>query len=96
MDEFKSAHFVTSDGVRLHYLDAGSGPPLVFVPGWTMPAWIWEPQLSHFSASHRVVALDPRGGHCCLTNSERGWGYAYMTDGMEAPESRPSTRVAPA
>jgi L-asparaginase / beta-aspartyl-peptidase len=43
-----------------------------------------------------VVALDRRGGHCCLTNSERGWGYAYMTDAMETPEARPSTRVAPA
>jgi non-heme chloroperoxidase len=59
--EFTSRHFVTSDGVKLHYLDAGSGPPLVFVPGWTMPAWIWEPQLSYFGATHRVVALDPRG-----------------------------------
>jgi microsomal epoxide hydrolase len=26
-----------------------------------MPAWIWEPQLRHFSATHRVVAIDPRG-----------------------------------
>jgi len=52
---------VTSDGVKLHYLEAGSGPPLVFVPGWTMPAWIWEPQLRYFGATHRVVALDPRG-----------------------------------
>jgi microsomal epoxide hydrolase len=59
--EFESRHFVTSDGIKLHYLEAGSGPTLVFVPGWTMPAWIWESQLSHFSASHRVVALDPRG-----------------------------------
>jgi microsomal epoxide hydrolase len=59
--KFKSRHFVTSDGVKLHYLEAGSGPPLVFVPGWTMPAWIWEPQLRYFSTRHRVVALDPRG-----------------------------------
>lgn len=59
--EFKSRHFVTSDGVKLHYLEAGSGPTLVFVPGWTMPAWIWEPQLRYFSATHRVVTLDPRG-----------------------------------
>ncbi len=59
--EFKSRHFVTSDGVKLHYLEAGSGPSLVFVPGWTMPAWIWEPQLRYFGATHRVAALDPRG-----------------------------------
>jgi len=35
--------FTTSDGVRLHVIEAG--PPqaqtIVFVPGWTMPAWIF-------------------------------------------------------
>jgi microsomal epoxide hydrolase len=59
--ELRSGHFTTSDGVKLHYLEEGSGRLLVFVPGWTMPAWIWEPQLEHFAANHRVVALDPRG-----------------------------------
>lgn len=57
----ESRHFTTSDSVRLHYLEAGSGPTLVFVPGWTMPAWIWEPQIEHFASDYRVVALDPRG-----------------------------------
>jgi non-heme chloroperoxidase len=57
---------VTSDGVRLHILQAApeSGPDqpvLVFVPGWTMPGWIWGPQLSYFSARFPVVAMDPRG-----------------------------------
>jgi non-heme chloroperoxidase len=55
--------FQSSDGVRLHYLEAG--PPnartLVFVPGWTMPAWIWMPQIQAFSPRFHVVAFDPRG-----------------------------------
>lgn len=55
--------FLSSDGVRLHYLEAG--PPaahtLVFVPGWTMPAWIWMPQIQAFSRQYHVVAFDPRG-----------------------------------
>jgi microsomal epoxide hydrolase len=59
--EFRSSHFLSSDGVELHYLEAGSGPILVFVPGWTMPAEIWEHQIRHFASTHRVVALDPRG-----------------------------------
>ena len=59
--ELRSGHFTTSDGIELHYLGAGSGPTLVFVPGWTMPAEIWEPQLRHFASTHHVVALDPRG-----------------------------------
>ncbi len=56
----KSGYFTTSDGVRLHYLKARSGPTIVFVPGWTNPAWIWEPPIQHFSKKYRVVALDPR------------------------------------
>jgi len=59
--EPSSKHFTTSDGVRLHYLDAGAGPGIVFVPGWTMPAWIWEHQIRHFARSARVIAFDPRG-----------------------------------
>jgi non-heme chloroperoxidase len=55
--------FQSSDGVQLHYLEAG--PPgahtLVFVPGWTMPAWIWMPQIQAFSRRYHVVAFDPRG-----------------------------------
>jgi microsomal epoxide hydrolase len=55
--------FVTSDGVRLHYLEAGprTGHTIVFVPGWTMPAWIWEPQIRAFGQRYHVVAFDPRG-----------------------------------
>lgn len=58
--EPRSNHFTTSDGVEIHYFEAGSGPAILFVPGFTMPAEIWEPQLDHFAATHRVIALDLR------------------------------------
>ncbi len=54
-------HFFTaSDGVTLHYLEAGQGPTLVFIPGWTMPADIWAAQTAFFSTRYQVVVLDPR------------------------------------
>ncbi len=56
----KDGFITTSDGVRLHYLESGSGPTIVFVPGWTLPAEIWEHQIRHFAKSYRVIALDPR------------------------------------
>jgi len=56
----KSGFITTSDGIRIHYLDAGSGRPIVFIPGWTMPAWIWQPQIDAFSKHYRVIAIDPR------------------------------------
>jgi len=56
----KSGFFKTSDGVRIHYLEAGSGRPIVFIPGWTMPAWIWQKQIDEFSKNYHVIAVDPR------------------------------------
>jgi len=50
----------TTDGVRIHCIEKGTGPAMLFVPGWTMPAEIWEPQIMHFAKNHRVVAMDPR------------------------------------
>ncbi len=65
--ETTSGFVATPDGVNIHYLTAAppessaAGPSLLFIPGWTMPAWIWEHQIAQFSKSHRVVAIDPRG-----------------------------------
>lgn len=55
-----SGFFKTSDGTRIHYLEAGSGPAVVFIPGWTMPAWIWQKQMDAFSGKYHVIAVDPR------------------------------------
>jgi non-heme chloroperoxidase len=62
-----SRYFTTSDGVSLHYIDAGPAQAsardhvLVLVPGWTMPAWIFGPQITYFAQFCRVIAFDPRG-----------------------------------
>lgn len=58
----KSETFLTTDNVTLHYFEAGSpqSPAIVLIPGWTMPAEIFEPQINDLSAHFRVVALDPR------------------------------------
>lgn len=55
--------FTTTDGTHLSLLrSAGTGAPvLLFVPGWGMPASIWQPQLNGLGQSHRCTALDPRG-----------------------------------
>ena len=58
---WKSQYFTTSDSVKLHYLEAGSGPTIVLVTGWSVPAWIWQHQLRYFAPNYRVIALDPRG-----------------------------------
>jgi pimeloyl-ACP methyl ester carboxylesterase len=50
------------DGVRLCYEDDGTrDAPIVFVHGWCCDHRYFAPQFGHFSARHRVVAVDQRG-----------------------------------
>ncbi len=84
-----SRWFTTSDGVRLHYLEAGlppsdaAAPTVAFVPGWTMPAWIWKAQIEHLASGARVLALDPRGQGRSEIARE---GYDYARRGADIAE----------
>jgi pimeloyl-ACP methyl ester carboxylesterase len=52
--------FVTSDGVKLAYWEAGEGPPLIFVPGWSGNGAQYINLLALLSSSHHVYVLDLR------------------------------------
>ena len=60
----ESGFVTTPDNIRIHYIAAGaassSSPSMLFIPGWTMPGWIWDAQIDYFSKKCRVVAIDPR------------------------------------
>ena len=79
--------FTTSDGVRLHYVDTGApaagAPALVFVPGWTMPGWIFQPQVDAFAKRYRVIVLDPRGQG---SSDVPAFGYTYDRRGDDVAE----------
>ncbi len=53
---------VIRDGVKLAYVDTGSGdPPLLFIHGWCCNHTHWRDQIPEFAQRHRVVAVDLRG-----------------------------------
>ncbi|MEV0899238.1 alpha/beta hydrolase [Actinoplanes sp. NPDC049802] len=52
---------VTSDGVRLSYREAGSGPPLIIIPGIAQPASVFVHQLDGLRDRYRVIVYDQRG-----------------------------------
>ena len=86
--------FTTSDSVRLHLIDAGppNAPTIVFVPGWTMPAWIFQPQIAAFSQRYHVVALDPRGqGESEIAPG----GYDYQRRGEDIADLLSAMRARP-
>lgn len=51
----------TNDGVRIHWGEEGSGPPILLIMGHLFPAVMWYPVLPALSAGHRVVWFDNRG-----------------------------------
>ena len=54
-------HVTTSDGVSLYYLEAGTGKPILMIPGWSQTAEQFRYQLSGLSDRYRVIAVDLRG-----------------------------------
>ena len=50
-----------ADGVNLHYEEAGSGVPIVFVHEYAGDWRSWEPQLRYFSRSYRCITYSARG-----------------------------------
>ncbi len=63
-------------GLRMHYLSAGDGPPLVLLHGWPQTSHCWRHVLGPLARRYRVIAPDLRGyGH---TDKPRG-GYDKRT-----------------
>jgi pimeloyl-ACP methyl ester carboxylesterase len=54
-------HVTTSDGVSLYYLEAGSGQPILMIPGWSQTAEQFKHQITGLSDRYRVIAVDMRG-----------------------------------
>jgi len=61
MAEIRQQRLTTSDGVELNLLEAGSGAPLLLIPGWSQTAAMFRHQLAGLSDRYRVMALDMRG-----------------------------------
>jgi len=58
--EVKEGYFITNDGYRLHYIEAGSGKPIVMIPGWSQSAAQWKHQMA-LADNYHVLAIDMRG-----------------------------------
>lgn len=56
-------HVVRVDGLRFHYVTAGSGEPVVLIPGWPEMSWIaWRKVIPLLvKAGRQVYVLEPRG-----------------------------------
>lgn len=56
-----SSHEATVDGIKLHYLQAGEGPPILLLHGYTQTSRMWLPLMAELAKKHRIIAPDLRG-----------------------------------
>jgi pimeloyl-ACP methyl ester carboxylesterase len=57
---FKS-RFIEANGVRLHAVIGGKGPPLLLIHGWPQTWYQWRLVMPALSRDYTVVAVDQRG-----------------------------------
>lgn len=60
----KADHFFDSDGVKIHYVERGEGPPVILVHGFTANIdlnWRMPGIYDALASDYRVIALDNRG-----------------------------------
>jgi pimeloyl-ACP methyl ester carboxylesterase len=63
----------TDDGVKLHWEEAGTGDPILFLHEFGGHPQSWEPQLRHFARRYR-----------CITYAARGWPPSDIPDAVAA------------
>ena len=51
----------TDDNVKLHYEEAGTGTPIIFVHEFAGDCRSWEAQIRHFGRRYRCIAFNARG-----------------------------------
>ena len=56
-----SDRFVNVNGVKLHYLMAGKGDPVILLHGYAQNSHMWRPLMVEVAKSHTVIAPDLRG-----------------------------------
>jgi len=52
---------MSADGVRLHYVIGGEGPPVILVAGFPQTWYAWRKVMPALARDHQVVAVDPPG-----------------------------------
>lgn len=58
---FAGQYVRVSPDLEIYYEEAGTGTPMVFIPGWTMTTEVFSKQLGYFARRYRTITYDPRG-----------------------------------
>src|SRR5438045_6579694 len=75
--------YANANGVKLHYLVAGKGDPVILLHGYAQNSHMWRPLIKELSKTHLVVAPDLRG-FGDSTKAESGYDKKTMAQDIHA------------
>jgi pimeloyl-ACP methyl ester carboxylesterase len=77
------SRFANVNGVRLHYLIAGTGDPVILLHGYAETSHMWRPLMAELSSTRTVIAPDLRGAGQSSTPAA-GYTKAEMAQDIHA------------
>jgi pimeloyl-ACP methyl ester carboxylesterase len=85
--EAGESRFAKVNGVRLHYLVAGKGDPVVLLHGYAQTSHMWRPLMAKLADTHTVISPDMRGAGQSSTPAD-GYTKAAMAQDIHALVSK--------
>jgi pimeloyl-ACP methyl ester carboxylesterase len=86
---FESHFYAHADG-RMHYVDEGAGPPILFVHGTPSWSFEWRHAIQALHSQHRCIAIDHLGfglsdkpeaaAYCPADHTRRLWEFVEALD----------------
>jgi pimeloyl-ACP methyl ester carboxylesterase len=56
-----TSRYVDANGIRMHVVTGGDGPPVYLLGGWPQTWYAWRFVMPSLADQYKVVAIDPRG-----------------------------------
>ncbi len=72
IQKFASGKFVDVDGKKVHYVEAGNGPPVILIHGFLYHTVMWKQNIHALAEKFKVYAIDLWG-----------WGYSERLNEKE-------------
>ena len=61
MNQKTESKYTTVEGVKIHYLTAGSGEPILLIHGFPTSSYLWRNIIDEISEKYKVIAIDLPG-----------------------------------
>jgi haloalkane dehalogenase len=82
--EAVTSHFVDAAGLRLHYLEAGRGDPVLLLHGIPTSSFLWRAVMVPVSERRRVVAVDLPGFGRSDKPLDANYGFTFYERVIDA------------